>query len=407
MRPHLGLKNMQPQTAERGPSLPADASPPAGSAELCYESIFQATGIGIGICDFEGRIRRSNPLLAKMLGYSPGDLLGMTFGSLTDSHDPEQDASLLHQLIAGEQDTYRVERRYLCRDGRVIWGRHTLSVARAQTGEAIALVGTIEDVSEWKVAQEQLIEAQKMEAIGRLVGSVAHDFNNLLTGVMLYCDLMMSETEKQERLHGHASEIRLAAEHGAALIQQLLTIARKHVVEPKVLSLSNVVRLMSNLLTRLMGERIKLEFDLDPMLWPVRLDPTQAQQIILNLTLNAKDAMSRGGRILVTTRNCDWYRKQGEQMRHIVVLSVSDTGCGIDAQTKARLFEPFFTTKQEGKGNGLGLATVYRIVQDSGGSILVDSEVGKGTRIEIALPGVIEEEPLGLGGNACLFRPGK
>jgi len=313
---------------------------------------------------------------------------------------------LLQQLIAGEPDTYRVDQRYICRDGRVIWGRHTLSVARAQTGEAIAFVGTIEDVSEWKLAQEQLIEAQKMEAIGRLVGSVAHDFNNLLTGVMLYCDLMMSETKSQERLHGHASEIRLAAEHGAALVQQLLTIARKHVVEPKVLSLNDVVRLMSNLLTRLIGERIELEFALDPMLWRVRLDPIQVQQIILNLTLNAKDAMPRGGRLIVTTRNCDCYRKQGELKRHIVVLSVSDTGCGIDAQTKARVFEPFFTTKQEGKGNGLGLATVHRIVQDSGGSILVESEVGKGTRIEIALPGVIEEEPLSPGDNASLDKAG-
>lgn len=399
---------MQPQmqTAERGPSLPADGSPPAGPAELCYESIFHVTGVGIGICNLQGRILRVNPSLARILGYRANDLLGMTFDSLTDFQDGKLHASLLQQLIAGEPDTYRVDQRYTCRDGRVIWGRHTLSVARAQTGEAIAFVGTIEDVSEWKLAQEQLIEAQKMEAIGRLVGSVAHDFNNLLTGVMLYCDLMMSETKSQERLHGHASEIRLAAEHGAALVQQLLTIARKHVVEPKVLSLNDVVRLMSNLLTRLIGERIELEFALDPMLWRVRLDPIQVQQIILNLTLNAKDAMPRGGRLIVTTRNCDCYRKQGELKRHIVVLSVSDTGCGIDAQTKARVFEPFFTTKQEGKGNGLGLATVHRIVQDSGGSIQVDSEVGKGTRIEIALPGVIEEEPLSPGDNASLDKAG-
>ena len=196
------------------------------------------------------------------------------------------------------------------------------------------------------------------------------------------------------------------AEHGAALIQQLLTIARKHVVEPEVLSLNDVVRLMSNLLTRLTGECIELECDLDPMLWRVRLDPTHAQQIILNLTLNAKDAMPRGGRVIVTTRNCDCYRMQGEQIRHIVLLSVSDTGCGIDAETQARLFEPFFTTKQEGKGSGLGLATVHRIVQDSGGSIRVDSELGKGTLIEIALPGVIEEEPHGLGGDASVVRAG-
>ena len=389
-------------TVDRGPLLSADGSPSASFGELCFEAIFQLTGIGIGICDLQGRILRANSSLARILGYGADDLMGMTLDSLTDCHDRKQDARLLHQLITGERDSYRVERRYHCRDGHVIWGRHTLSVVCAPTGEAVALVGTIEDVSEWKLAQEQLIEAQKMEAIGRLVGSVAHDFNNLLTGVTLYCDLMMSETKDQQRLQAHASEIRLAAEQGASLIQQLMTIARKQVVEPKVLSPNDVLRLMSNLLTRLIGERIELKFELDPMLWRVRLDPTQAQQIILNLTLNAKDAMPGGGRVIVATRNCDCYRNQGEQMRQIVVLSVSDTGCGIDAQTKARLFEPFFTTKQEGKGNGFGLATVHRIVQDRGGSILVDSEVGKGTRIEIALPGVIEEEPLGFGGNALV-----
>jgi two-component system, cell cycle sensor histidine kinase and response regulator CckA len=394
------------QTVEIAPLTFADSLQPGNARGLCLEFIFHATTIGIGICDLEGRILRSNPSLERMLGCRAEDLIGMTFDALKDSPDSGHDATLFDRLFSGEQDAYRVEGRYLHKDSRVVWGRHTLSVVRAQTGEAIALVGTIEDVSEWKLAQEQLIEAQKMEAIGQLVGSVAHDFNNLLTGVMLYCDLMIAETQNQKRLQGHASEIRLAAEHGAALIQQLLTIARKHVVEPKVLSLNDVVRLMSNLLTHLIGERIELEFNLDPMLWPVRLDATQAQQIILNLTLNAKDAMPGGGRIIVTTRNCDRYGGEGSNPRHIVSLSVCDNGCGIDAETQARLFEPFFTTKQEGKGNGLGLATVYRIVQDGGGSILVDSELGKGTRIEIALPGVINESALEPGRNASLRRTG-
>jgi signal transduction histidine kinase len=223
------------------------------------------------------------------------------------------------------------------------------------------------------------------------VGGVAHDFNNLLTGIMLYCDLLIAGTEKDDRLRRHASEIRLAGEHGAALVQQLLTVVRKHVVEQKILLLNDTVSSMSNLLTRLIGEQIELLLDLEPQLWKVLLDPTQAQQIILNLVLNARDAIARGGRVIVSTRNCEQPTREPGQMRRIVCLSVSDSGCGMDANTQSRLFEPFFTTKDPGKGNGLGLATVYRIVHDSGGSILVDSEVGRGTRIEIVLPGMLAD----------------
>jgi signal transduction histidine kinase len=254
----------------------------------------------------------------------------------------------------------------------------------------VAIIDMLEDITEYRQAQDQLAEAQKLEAIGRLVGAVAHDFNNLLTGIMLYCDLMSAETEPDSRVYRHASEVHLAAEHGAALVRQLLTITRKHVVDLIPICLNDTVTSMQNLLNRLIGEQIQLVFDLDPSLPQVLMDPTHAQQVVLNLVLNSRDAMPGGGRVVIGTRTCEQPTRTEGQTRQLVSLAVTDDGCGMDAETKTRLFEPFFTTKEAGKGNGLGLATVYRIVHDGGGSISVDSELGQGCRIELVLPAVIK-----------------
>ena len=366
--------------------------PPASAAELCFESIFQAAAIGIAICQTDGRVLRSNPALDQMLGYGREELTGMNIRDFLSSEDATQDAARLCELLSGEKSHYRVERQYFRKDNKPLWGRHTASIVGAKTNKPMAVVETIEDITDYKQAQEQLIEAQKMEAIGRLVGGVAHDFNNLLTGIMLYCDLLSAEIREDGRLRRNVSEIQMAAQHGSALVQQLLTVARKHVVEPKILCLNETIAVMSNLLERLIGEQIALTLDLERELWSVLLDPTQAQQVLLNLVLNAKDAMPQGGRLVITTRNCEQPSRAQGQKRRVVSLVVADTGCGMDPETQARLFEPFFTTKEVGKGNGLGLATVYRIVRDGGGTILVESEVGLGSKIEIALPGVIEGE---------------
>jgi len=325
-----------------------------------------------------------------MLGYRPEELYGLDLRDCIHPEDVEAENALVHALLSGERDSYKSERRYLRKDKAVFWGSNTVIVVRTDDGAPVAIIDILADITEYRQAQEQLAEAEKLEAIGRLVGAVAHDFNNLLTGIMLYCDLMSAEAEPCSRVHRHASEIHLAAEHGAALVRQLLTVARKHAVDAIPICLNDTVTSMSNLLNRLIGEQIELAFDLDPSLPQVLIDPTHAQQIVLNLVLNSRDAMPGGGRVVINTRTCEQPTRIEGQVRQLVSLAVTDDGCGMDAETKTRLFEPFFTTKEAGKGNGLGLATVYRIVHDGGGSISVDSELGRGCRIEIVLPAVIE-----------------
>jgi two-component system, cell cycle sensor histidine kinase and response regulator CckA len=244
--------------------------------------------------------------------------------------------------------------------------------------------------------EQQLRDAHKMEAVGRLVGGVAHDFNNLLTGMVLCSELILAGLEKNSRLRRFAEEIRNAGEHGAGLIQQLMAVARQQAVEPRLLCLNDVVSEVRNLLTRLIGENIELVADLAEDLGLVKMDPAQVQQIILNLVLNARDAMLDGGRVTLSTTNCEGPGRNEEKQfcDSWVALAVSDTGCGMDAETRSRLFEPFFTTKKPGQGNGLGLATVHRIVTHDCGTIEVESEKGKGTRVVVHLPRVdLESHP--------------
>jgi two-component system cell cycle sensor histidine kinase/response regulator CckA len=252
-----------------------------------------------------------------------------------------------------------------------------------------------EDSGERLQTEQQLRDAHKMEAIGRLVGGVAHDFNNLLTGMVLCSELILAGLEENNRLRRFAEEIRKAGEQGAGLIQQLMAVARQRAVEPRLLSLNDVVSDVRNLLARLIGENIDLVTELAEDLGLVKMDPAQVQQIILNLVLNARDAMPDGGRITLNTRNCDGPNPASQgpgQSKQLcdswVALTVSDTGCGMDAETRSRLFEPFFTTKKPGQGNGLGLATVHRIVTHECGTIEVESHIGRGTRLVVRLPRV-------------------
>jgi two-component system, cell cycle sensor histidine kinase and response regulator CckA len=246
------------------------------------------------------------------------------------------------------------------------------------------------DITRQNDAEKRLRGAQTLEAIGRLVGGVAHDFNNLLTGIMLYCDLLIAELGKDSRLQRHALEMRTASEHGAALVQQLLTVARPSVEESRILGLNDVVRGLEDLLTRLLGEDVVLSTSLAADLGAVRMDPSQVQQILLNLVLNARDAMPDGGQITLTTRNLTepLSPESISQIVSWVELMVTDTGSGMDAETLERAFEPFFTTKKPGRGNGLGLATARRLVRQEGGTIVAESEPGKGTRISVRLPRV-------------------
>jgi len=229
-----------------------------------------------------------------------------------------------------------------------------------------------------------------MEAIGRLVSGVAHDFNNLLTGIVLCSDLLLAGLEKDSRLRRYVQEIRSAAAQGASLVQQLSAVARPGTAEPTPLSFNDVVADMRNLLARLIGENIELSTELAANLGRIKMGPAQARQIVLNLALNARDAMPDGGQLTLSTRNSclATVGAYPDQASHqpFIEFEVRDTGLGMDAQTRSRLFEPFFTTKSPGKGTGLGLATVLSIVKQHRGTIEIESEPGKGTNVKIRLP---------------------
>ena len=241
--------------------------------------------------------------------------------------------------------------------------------------------------------EAELRQAHKMEAVGRLAGGVAHDFNNVLTAIFGYTDLLLEQFTEDDPRRDDVMEIRRSAERAASLTRQLLAFSRKQMMQPQVLDLNEVIDSLAKLLERLIGEDIVLEMDCGADLWPVRADPGQVEQILMNLVANARDAMPEGGRLTVATANVsveqeDPKGRPGLRSGAYVTLTVSDTGSGIPGHIRAHMFEPFFTTKEQGKGTGLGLATVYGIVKQNGGGVYVESEEGKGTRFVIYLPRV-------------------
>jgi two-component system, cell cycle sensor histidine kinase and response regulator CckA len=248
---------------------------------------------------------------------------------------------------------------------------------------------------ELRLSREHLARAQKMEAVGRLAGGVAHDFNNLLTVILGFSHLVLNRLGPDHPLRGEVEQIRQAGERAAALTAQLLAFSRKQVAQARVINLGEVVVNVKGLLLGLVGEGVELAAEIEPGAGCVKADPAQVEQVIFNLAANARDAMPQGGRLVVAVADVELdepaARAQGAaQPGAYSVLSVSDTGCGMDAETRAHIFEPFFTTKEQGKGTGLGLATVYGVVKQSGGFIRVDSEVGAGTTFEVYLPRAVE-----------------
>ncbi|MBI2840030.1 MAG: response regulator [Acidobacteria bacterium] len=257
------------------------------------------------------------------------------------------------------------------------------------------IIAIVRNITERRHLEEQLIQSQKMEAIGQLAGGVAHDFNNILTAILGYADLMLADLPAGSHLEAYGSEVKVAAERGAALTRQLLAFSRRQLLQVAILDLNEVVGEVEQMLRRLIGENIVLVTNLEPELTRVKADPTQVQQVILNLALNARDAMPGGGALSIRTSNLALVSPttlEGADLAAglYAVLEISDTGAGMEPEILPRIFEPFFTTKEKGKGTGLGLATVYGIVRQSGGMITVESVPRRGSTFRIFLPGATQ-----------------
>ena len=268
---------------------------------------------------------------------------------------------------------------------------------RDSVGDTIGLIGVCRDITEYKQLEEQVLQLQKIEAIGRLAGGVAHDFNNILTIIGGYTEVALRQMAMHDPSRESLEGIRNAANRAAGLTRQLLAFSRRQVLVPRVLALNSVVSDTLTMLERVIGEDVKLVMSLDPALHRVIADPTQISQVILNLIVNARDAMPKGGTLTITTRNSDVRKPQRNTTLpsgEYVVLAIEDTGHGMDGETARQVFEPFFTTKEIGKGVGLGLSTAYGIVKQSGGDIAVESTLGQGATFSVYLPSTDKELPV-------------
>lgn len=376
------------------------------ASEERFRLAMEATSDGLWDWDVStGKVYYS-PAYFKMLGYESGTLPSHLKTWLDLVHPEDRDAALnaCQECIRHETPAFSVEFRMLAQDGSWRWvlGRGR-AVQRDTNGRALRMVGTHMDITEQKRAREeqemlesQLLQAQKLESVGRLAGGVAHDFNNMLGVILGHTELAMESTDPEDARYADLVEIQKAAQRSAELTRQLLAFARRQTVSPKVLDLNEAVAGTLKMLQRIIGEDVQLTWLPAQDLWKVKMDPSQLDQILANLAVNARDAITGFGELAIETANVvldDSHRGLMPQMvtGEFVLLSVGDTGAGMSTEILSNIFEPFFTTKEVGKGTGLGLATVYGIVRQNAGFIHVSSEPNKGTTFRIYLPRFLGE----------------
>jgi PAS domain S-box-containing protein len=360
-------------------------------SERLYRSTFDAAPVGVAHVGLDGRWLRVNRRLCELLGYAPAELVGLAERDFAASEEPAGEADARRALAAGASDRAAVDERcYRRRDGGFVWTRVNLSLHRDADGRAAHFIAVIEDVTERRALEAQVRQAGKMDAIGQLASGVAHDFNNLLSVVISYSEMLAADLVPGDPVRADLDEIRGAGVRAADLTRQLLAFGRRQVLQPRVVDLNEVIAGMERMLRRLIGEDVELAATHLPGLRRVLVDPGQMEQVIMNLAVNARDAMPRGGRLTIETTEATLDAASaadvGARPGAHVVLSVTDTGVGMDGATQARIFEPFFTTKATGKGTGLGLSTVFGIVRQSGGSVAVSSEPGAGATFRVFLP---------------------
>jgi two-component system, cell cycle sensor histidine kinase and response regulator CckA len=356
-------------------------------SEARYRDLFENASDLIATLDLEGRLTAVNAAFVRTTGYSRVELIGKPLAELVPD-----DGGDAHPAPAGrpngDEETTVYEGELLARDGH----RIQIEVASRlvfEQGQPVGSEAICRDITERRELEAQLRQAQRLEAVGMLAGGVAHDFNNLLTVISGYTETIREKAERGSEFE--LAQVAAAAERAKLLTRQLLAFSRRQVLQPRVLHLNEVIEGIEPMLARLIGDDVELSTSLDPELSLVLVDPSQLEQVLFNLVVNARDAMPTGGRLTIQSGNVeldeDYVAHHGESSAGAhVMLAVSDTGHGMDAETLERIFEPFFTTKPVGSGTGLGLATVYGIVKQSGGNVWVYSEPGKGTTFKIYLP---------------------
>jgi len=365
--------------------------------EKKLQEIYDEAPIGYHELNERGEIISMNRTELNMLGYSFGEVFGQPIWKFVVEEEMTRKITLAK--LAGDVSFHETfERTYRRRDGSTLTVLVKDRIIKDQDGKISGIRSTVEDITErrrseeaLRKSEEQLRQWQKVEAIGNLAGGVAHDFSNLLMTIKGCTEILLRNLEPEDKRREEVIEIQKAAERATSLTRQLLAFARKQVLQPQVVNLNDIVTNMTKILQRIIGEDIQLATVLEPKLWPVKVDPGQMEQVIMNLALNARDAMPRGGQLMIETANVNLneeFTRQHVSMKPgaYVKMTVRDTGCGMDKETLNRIFEPFFTTKEKGKGTGLGLSTVYGIIKQSGGNIWAASELGQGSTFTIYLP---------------------
>jgi PAS domain S-box-containing protein len=355
-------------------------------SEERFRTLFESAPTAMMLLGTDDFVVAANRSLEAMLGYDEEELRRTTIGTRVHPDDREGRERLFAELTRGDRDGYRREMRLVAKSGETVVTHLSAALVRDANGKPDYVIWMAEDITERHVLEEQLRQSQKLEAIGRLAGGVAHDFNNVLTAIGGYTSFALDQAEEGSPLRSDLDEIRKATDRATQLTRQLLAFSRKQVLEPVLLDLNEVVGELTSMLRPLLGADVTLTTALDEDLGLIEADPGQLNQVVMNLVVNARDAMADGGTVTITTANADVAGGDGAiEPGPYVTLTVRDEGAGIDEATLSQIFEPFFTTKEAGKGTGLGLATVYGIVKQSGGYVEVESELGVGSEFRIYL----------------------
>ncbi|MBN2627565.1 MAG: PAS domain S-box protein [Spirochaetales bacterium] len=366
-------------------------------SELRFHTVFDQSAVGVVQSLGSGRLVDVNDRFCDILGYGKEELLSKTLPEITYGEDRDLETPFIARITAGEIDSFELEKRFVSKQGKLVWTRIYSNVVRSEEGDPLYAVAVVVDISQQlenekkhRDLESQLAQAQKMEAVGRLAGGVAHDFNNILTIINGFSELLLAGDIPGE-IRESVEQILKAGEKAARLTTQLLAFSRKQIIKPMVLDINRVVREQMKLLSRILGEDIEIALSLNGDAVPVKMDQGQMDQIIMNIVINARDAMERGGRLILETGISHFDREDalfhgGTAAGHYGMLAISDNGTGMSRETREQIFEPFFTTKGVEQGTGLGLAMVFGIVKQNKGFIYVYSELDEGTTFKIFLP---------------------